>query len=133
MKKALGGLLVVVGALLACSSEVTGTLTVNGSKFDIAECRSGEAYTPQFPGVEFQNASGEKVRFVTKPSGGFTLYHFKPGQGLGTLVGSDCGTVTVQTTNTKINDVSNIQGSVNANCTGGGVSVVAAVNYAKCH
>ncbi|MCA9642061.1 MAG: hypothetical protein H6718_03685 [Polyangiaceae bacterium] len=133
MRTIVASVCVLGAALLACKSESSGSITVNGAAFDIAECRSGEANSPPFSGVMFFDSGGNQVRFVGKPEGGFRLFHFTKGQSIGTLVGEDCGSLTVNKTNTKINDIANIEGTVSANCTGGGQAVVANVNYAKCH
>lgn len=133
MRTIVASVCVLGAALLACKSESSGNITVNGAAFDIAECRSGEANSPPFSGVAFLDSGGNQVRFVGKPAGGFTLYHFTKGQGIGTLVGEDCGSLTVNKTNTKINNIANIEGTVSANCTGSGLTVIANVNYAKCH
>jgi len=134
MRTILAGICVLGAALLACKSESTGSITVNGTAFAMNECRSGEANgASPFGGVMFFDGSGAQVRFVGKPGGGFRLFHFAPNQSIGTLVGEDCGTFTLVKTNTQINNIHNVERNVNANCTGGGFTVVANVNYAKCH
>ncbi|MBX3185064.1 MAG: hypothetical protein KF915_20745 [Polyangiaceae bacterium] len=121
-------------ALLACKSETTGTVTVNGAPFEVKQCRSGQANTgATFSGISLFDDKGNQIRFAGKPEGGFRLFHFAPGQPLGTLVGEDCGTLVINQTNTQINGVYNVEGSVSANCTGSGFTIIAALNYAACH
>ncbi|MEZ4373561.1 MAG: hypothetical protein R3B07_22255 [Polyangiaceae bacterium] len=133
MRTIVASVCVLGAALLACKSESSGSITVNGAAFTISECLSGERNSPPFSGVMFYDGGGNQVRFVAKPEGGFRVFHFSTGQTIGTLVGEDCGSFTISKTNTKINNIANVEGTVAANCTGGGQAIVANVNYAKCH
>jgi hypothetical protein len=123
----------VLGALLACKSKSSGTLTVDGAAFTVDQCRSGQANDPPFTGVDFLDASGKRVRFLQNELGQVRVFVFAPGAVMGDLVGEGCGTVAVTTQNSEVNGVKNVQGNVSANCTGGGHSVVAGMNFENCH
>ena len=123
----------LLGALLACKSKQSGTLTVNGAAFQISECRSGAANSPPFAGVDFLDETGRRVRFLRNEAGMVRIFVFAPGQMTGDLVGEGCGTINVTEQNSEVNGVKNVQGSVSANCTGGGHSVAAGMNFENCH
>lgn len=123
----------VLAALLACKSKHTGTLSVDGAAFEISECRSGQANDPPFTGVDFLDASGRRVRFLQNDVGQVRTFLFQPGQLMGEMVGEGCGTVNVAEQNSEVNGVKNVQGSVSANCSGGGHAIVASVNFESCH
>ncbi len=123
----------VLSALLACKSKSQGTLTVDGAAFTVAECRSGKANDPAFAGVDFLDSSGKRVRFLQNEAGQVRVFVFAPGASLGELVGEGCGTVSLTTQNSEVNGVKNVQGNVSANCTGGGHTVVAGMNFENCH
>ncbi len=123
----------VLAALLACKSKTGGTITVDGAAFEIENCRSGEANVPSFDGVDFLDPSGRRVRFFLKDTGELRTFVFPPGAKKGTFVGENCGTVNVTRKNSRVNNVQNIKGTVSANCTGGGHTVVASVNFDNCH
>lgn len=128
-----GGVLAVAGALLACKSEVNGSVTVNGVPMEVAECRSGEANIPEFEGITLVGKDGQQVRFARQVDGSFVVFHFNPGQNPGTMVGNNCGSFTVNRTNTKVNDITSVEGSAAVNCTGGGVTVVTGISFSGCH
>lgn len=134
MNKTLGACgCVALLALLACKSKTGGTLTVDGAAFAIDTCRSGEANVPSFEGVDLLDSGGRRVRFLAKPDGKVRTFLFQPGAATGNHVGEDCGTISVTRKNSKVNNVSNIQGTVSANCTGGGHTIVAGLTFDNCH
>ncbi len=130
----LGVAVAVLGvALLACKSKTGGSLTVDGTAFEIDSCRSGEANLPRFDGVDLLNSAGRRVRFLLKEDGKVRTFLFDAGASTGNFIGEDCGTMSVERKNSKVNNVSNIKGSVSANCTGGGHTVVASITFDNCH
>jgi hypothetical protein len=133
MRGALIGAALVVGALLACKSKHTGTVTVDGAAFEITECRSGQANSPPFEGVDFLDASRRRVRFLRMETGQVRAFLFAPGQLTGEMIGEGCGTMSVQQQNSEVNGIKNVNGSVAANCAAGGHSVVAGINFENCH
>ncbi len=134
MRTTLAAVAVLGAALLACKSETTGTVTVNGAPFVVEQCRSGQANTgATFSGIALLDSAGNQVRVAGKPEGGFRVFHFTAGQQLGTLVGEDCGTFVINQTNTQINGVYNVEGNLSTNCTGSGFTIIAALNFAACH
>ena len=123
----------VLAALLACKSKSTGTITVNGAPFEVDTCRSGQANMPQFSGVDFLDKGGRRVRFLQLPSGKVQVFYFPAGVSYTDMLGEGCGTMTMQLQNSEVNGVKNVQGSVAANCTGGGNTVVASMTFESCH
>ena len=124
---------IVLAALLACKSKTGGTLTVDGAGFEIDECRSGQANVPAFDGVDFLDSSGRRVRFLLQTSGNVQVFFLPSGATTTDMLGESCGTMSMQQQNSEVNGVKNVKGSVSANCTGGGHTVVAAVNFENCH
>jgi hypothetical protein len=127
----------LLGALLACKSKSkskqTGSISLNGAAFEIDQCRSGKANAPPFEGVDFLDAAGRRVRFLRNELGQVRTFVFQPGQLTGELVGEGCGTVSVTEQNSEVNGVKDVQGNVSASCSGGGLTVVASVNFENCH
>ncbi len=123
----------VFSALLACKSKTGGTITVDGAPFEIDGCRSGQANVPSFDGVDFMDPGGRRVRFFLQPTGQIRTFLFPPGAKQGTFIGEGCGTVSVERKNSRVNNVQNIKGTVSANCTGAGHTIVASVNFDNCH
>ncbi|MCA9600170.1 MAG: hypothetical protein KC776_43000 [Myxococcales bacterium] len=126
-------LTIVLAALLACKSKSTGTVTVDGAPFTIKTCRSGEANIPKFDGVDFLDESGRRVRFLLQSTGQIRTFFFAPNATQGELVGENCGTLSVTRQNSTINNVTNVKGSVSANCTGAGHVIVATATFEGCH
>ncbi|MBK7580680.1 MAG: hypothetical protein IPI67_10790 [Myxococcales bacterium] len=123
----------VLAALLACKSKSSGTITVNGAPFAIDSCKSGQANMPQFGGVDFLDSAGQRVRFLQQPTGQVQVFFFPAGASRTDMLGEGCGTMTMETQNSEVNGVKNIKGTVSANCTGGGNTVVATVAFENCH
>jgi hypothetical protein len=124
---------VVLVALLACKSKTGGTITLDGKSFPVDSCKSGQANIPHFDGVDFLDASGQRVRFLLQPTGSVKVYFFPAGTTYTDMLGENCGTMTMQQQNSEVNGVKNVKGSVTANCTGGGHAVVANVTFENCH
>jgi hypothetical protein len=125
--------LLVLAALLACKSKSKGTLQVDGVQVEIETCRSGQANSPRFNGVDFIDSSGRRIRYLVTPEGALRNFFFEPGVTRGDLVGERCGTMSLTEQSSEVNNVKNIKGSVTANCTGAGHVIVATVNFENCH
>src|SRR5258706_12705178 len=123
----------VLAALLACKSKSTGKITVDGAAFVIDSCRSGQANIPPFEGVDFLDGSGRRVRFLNQGNGSTRTFLFAPNASQGEMIGEGCGKVSLANQNSEVNGVKNIQGSVSANCTGGGHNIVATATFENCH
>lgn len=133
MRNSLALASVIFVALLACKSKQTGTVTIDGKAFEIDQCRSGQANEPKFTGVDFLDKTGKRVRFFTDGSGSVRTFIFPPGASQGELIGEGCGTITVNTQNSEVNGVKNVSGSLTANCTGSGHTIVATATFENCH
>ena len=128
-----GALLGLLLALLACKSKTGGNLTFDGADFEISECRSGQANSPQFTGVDFLDDYGRRVRFLQQPTGFVQVYFFAPGATFTDMLGEGCGKMTLQAASSQVNGITDIEGTVTANCRGGGHAVQANVSFERCH
>jgi hypothetical protein len=133
MRNATALVLVLFSALLACKSKTTGSVAVDGAAFEVDTCRSGKANIPAFEGVDFLDKGGRRVRFLTDGSGQVRTFLFPPNATTGEMIGEGCGTISLSYQNSEVNGVKNIQGSVNANCTGSGHTIVANATFESCH
>ena len=120
-------------ALLACKSKTGGTITFDGNDFEITECRSGMANYPRFQGVDFLDDYGRRIRFLLQPTGFVQVYYFAPGATFTDMLGEGCGKMTLQPMSSEVNGITDIEGTVTANCRGGGHTVQANVSYERCH
>lgn len=127
---ALSALVVAAAVMGGCKARLNGTMNINGATFQPTACRSGEAFG--FVGVELSDASGARLRLASTPSMQPMVYYFAPGSPMPMPVGV-CGTMSITRTNTRINNIYNIEGSVSLSCTGPAGNVFGAVTFANCH
>lgn len=120
----------ILFANCVCSNKLGGDLTVNGEPFQPSSCRSGAVYG--FSGVEVTGKSGWKLRLVQTPSGQGNVIAFGPGAATGAELGP-CGTLTVDTQNSTINDVKNVQGKADLACTTDGLTLKGKLTFENCH
>ncbi len=83
--------------------------------------------------MDFLDKTGRRVRFLLQESGQIRTFMFAAGAKQGDLVGENCGTLTLEEQNSEINSVKNVKGSISANCTGAGFTIVASANFSNCH
>lgn len=127
-------ILILGGALLACKSEVSGKLTVNSAEFKIAKCYSGQANIVQpFHGVIFVGEGEQKMHIVGKENGGFNVFYFNSGENVGNLVGQDCGSLNLKRTNTQVNGIYNVEGSVSLDCASSIAVIKGDADFKNCH
>lgn len=117
-------------ALPGCQAKLTGTFTVNGATFVPTACRSGQV--SGFTGVDLVDASGNKLRLVSTPTGQPAVYYIVAGSMVGTPVGV-CGSFAVNRTHTQINNVYNVEGQATLACASPGYQVTGSVQFANCH
>jgi hypothetical protein len=125
---------VLVSALFAvaasgCKAKLEGSLMVNGTPFQPTACRSGQVYG--FVGVELTNAEGASLRFVQTPMNVPQVIYMASEGAPATVVGV-CGGMSVRQTNTRINNVYNVEGVVNPQCAGT-MTVAGSLRFANCH
>jgi hypothetical protein len=96
-------------------------------------CRSGQANIPAFEGVDFLDASGRRVRFLLQSTGQIRTFLFAPNAKQGDFIGEGCGTLSLARQNSTVNNVTNVKGSVSANCTGAGHTILATATFEGCH
>ncbi len=117
-------------SLQGCKAKLVGSLTVNGAPFIPTSCRSGEV--TGFTGVDLIDASGNKVRLVATPTGQPAVYYIPAGSMVGMPIGM-CGSFTVNRTNTRINNVYNVEGQVALACMSQGSQITGSVQFGNCH
>src|SRR4051812_42531516 len=104
-------LLVLVAA---CSAKLSGSITVDGKPLDISSCKSGQPMG--FAGIQIEDDAGRRLRLIANPDGSAEAILFA-GEAQGDDVGK-CGTIEVHPQNSKINDVTNVEGVAKISCSG---------------
>jgi hypothetical protein len=117
-------------ALSSCTSKVTGALEVDGSAFEVKECRSGQAFG--FSGIELTDATGRRLRLLVNGDGTCTAALFKGDSATGDRLG-ECGALAVQAQSSKINSITNVMGKAQLACEAGGHKVSGSIEFENCH
>ncbi|MEZ4398913.1 MAG: hypothetical protein R3B06_02785 [Kofleriaceae bacterium] len=120
----------VLVASVACSNKLGGDLTINGEPFAPASCRNGVVYG--FSGVEVRGKRGDKLRLAQTATGEVQVIVFAPGATVGSSIGT-CGTITVDTQRSTINDVKNVRGKATLACETDGLTLAGTVTFENCH
>jgi hypothetical protein len=117
-------------ALAGCTSKVTGTLEVDGSAFEVKECRSGQAFG--FSGIEVTDATGRRLRLLANGDGTCTAALFKGDSPTGDRLG-ECGTLEMQAQSSRINSITNVMGKARLACEALGHKVSGGIEFENCH
>lgn len=117
-------------SLFACSNELKGDITIDGEAFALDSCRSGQVYG--FVGVEVVSKKGAKIKIMQAPTGEAIAYYQGAGESTGVELGK-CGSFTVSTQNSTINDIKNVEGEAKLECESGGHKVSGAFSFSNCH
>jgi hypothetical protein len=117
-------------ALVGCQSKVTGTLEVDGQTFAVEQCRSGQAFG--FSGIELSDANKRRLRIFANPDGTCTAALFNSDSTTGDRLGQ-CGTLTMEAQSSRINSITNIQGTAKLSCEAGAHKVTGNVEFENCH
>lgn len=121
----------LLGVLLAaCTAKITGDLQVDGTSFNIVQCRSGQAFG--FSGVEFADQGGRRLRLLMSADGSADVALFQSGNTTGDTLGM-CGRLTAQAQNSRINSIVNLQGDASLACDALGHKVTGKVTFENCH
>ena len=113
----------------ACSAKLSGQIDLDGKKFDIDSCRSGQALG--FHGIQLADDPGTKIRLVSNADGSTNAIVFAPGADRGEDLGP-CGTLEMHAQNSKINDVTNQEGVAKLSCKGAH-AVEGTLQFENCH
>ena len=116
--------------LPACSNELKGEVTVDDHAFELSSCRSGEVYG--FVGVELVSKEGAKLRFAQTPTGEAVAFYLASGDSTGVELGT-CGSFQVSQQNSTNNDVKNVEGKGDVDCTGAGHTLKGSFSFSNCH
>ncbi len=122
--------LLVSLVLVGCSNELKGSVTVDGEDFALESCRSGQVYG--FVGVEVVSKEGAKLRVAQAPTGEAVTFLIPAGASTGVEVGR-CGSFSVSTQNSTINDVKNVEGEATLECEGSGHTIKGSFSFSNCH
>jgi hypothetical protein len=114
--------------LAACSAKLSGSIDVDGKKFDISSCQSGQPLG--FTGIQLTDESGRRLRLVANADGTANAIVFV-GEAQGDDLGK-CGTLEVHNQNSKINDVTNVEGTAKISCSGSH-KLEGTLTFENCH
>jgi hypothetical protein len=117
-------------ALAGCTSKITGTLEVDGSAFEVKECRSGQAFG--FSGIELTDAGGRRLRLLVNGDGTCTAALFKGDSTTGDRLGQ-CGALDIQAQSSRINSITNVMGKAQLACEAVGHKVAGNIEFENCH
>src|SRR5512140_707779 len=104
----------LVVLLAACSAKLSGSIEIDGKAFEISSCKSGKPLG--FTGIQLEDDAGRRLRLVANADGTANAIVFA-GEAQGDDVGK-CGTLEVHNQNSKINDVTNVEGVAKISCSG---------------
>jgi hypothetical protein len=114
----------------ACTSKLSGELTVDGAPFKVNECRSGRAFG--YSGLQLADAGGRRLRLFLNPDGTTTLALFAEGAARGDTLGN-CGLLSMETQHSTINNINNVKGTMTLQCAALGHSVAGKLDFENCH
>ena len=117
-------------ALAGCQSKVTGTLEVDGAPFAEPQCRSGQAFG--FSGIELTDTTGRRLRLFANPDGTCSAALFKGDSPTGDRLGQ-CGTLAMTAQSSRINSITNVQGTAKLACEAVNHKVAGNVEFKNCH
>lgn len=117
-------------ALGACTPRLSGELRIDGAAFAPTTCHNGQALG--FAGVELGDAAGRRLRVAGNVDGTGSVAVFSPGRATGDDLGR-CATLSVVPQRSRINGVTNLQGTATLNCTTGGHTISGSVTFQNCH
>jgi len=117
-------------ALVGCTAKVTGTLQVDGTAFEVKQCRSGQAFG--FSGIELTDANGRRLRLLANADGTCSAALFNGDSATGDRLGQ-CGTLAMTAQSSRINSISNVMGTAKLACEAGVHKVAGNVEFENCH
>ena len=125
-------LIVLTASLLlgGCKNRLSGSMVINGQNFTPTSCRNGEALS--FYGVELSDAAGARLRLVNMASMQPVVYWMPVGATMPMPLGT-CGMLTMNRSNSRVNNVSNVEGTAVLNCQFGAMSATGTVQFGNCH
>ncbi len=130
MKYMLGFAVVFLGLMVSCSNKIEGDVTIDDARFAIESCASGQRNG--FFGVDLKGSDGRLLRLVQLPSGEPQVFLFAAGGSSSADLGP-CGSLSVEIQNSTINDIKNIRGQAQLNCTSDEHQVKGSVTFENCH
>ena len=124
-------LLSTVALAVACSSKIEGEIKVNDQVFEIERCRSGQALG--FSGLQLNGKDGRNLRLFAQPDGS-TRAALLPADGdkVGVDLGN-CGVLQLKAQSSRINNITNLEGSTTLECEKDGVKVAGKLKFENCH
>jgi hypothetical protein len=124
MSRAIWPALLVLAS--SCTPHFGGELALDGTPFLPRECRSGKAYG--FSGVELTDERGRRIRIAQEHEGVPATVYYPAHYGLGA-----CASLALASQGSKINGVTNVEGTVSLSCTSADHTVEGTVRFENCH
>lgn len=122
--------LILTLATAACSAKISATIQVDDAPFAPTDCRSGQALG--FSGIELIDANGRHLRLMAQADGSTSVALFAADAPRGDLLGP-CGTLVMHAQNSRINSITNLEGTASLDCQAVGHKVTGKVDFANCH
>jgi len=116
--------------LTGCHSKITGTLEVDGARFAVQQCRSGQAFG--FSGIELTDAAGNRLRLLANADGTCSAALSKGDSAKGDALGQ-CGTLAMEAQSSRINSIINVKGTARLACEAASHKVSGNVEFENCH
>ena len=129
-------LVLLTMALFACRrSEIKGSLSLDGAKFDVEECRVGQLTLGQFKKplhrfVLLDDGEGRELHFSDENSGKITVYYVAAPGKAPLQIGSECGTMSME--GDPAQTPATVRGTLEAACAAGGHTLNGKVEYTRC-
>lgn len=119
-------------ASAGCKARLEGSLSINGAPFVAQSCRSTQPMG--FGGVELADANGRRLRLVADPtgSGQAIAVLLAPGAAAG-IATPNCGTLTIQPQNSRVNNVQNVEGRAQLQCATPEGVLMGTLAFGNCH
>jgi hypothetical protein len=122
---------VILVIVAACTSHVDGTITLDGAPFKVTECRSGAVHN--FSGIQLADEHSTQLRILQNVDGTIAVAVFPNNALKGDTIGTDCGTIRIESQSSRINNIRNVEGAVKLSCTGAGHTIEGSLNFENCH
>jgi hypothetical protein len=127
----------LVALLFACRrSEINGSIMLDGEEFDVEECRVGQLVIGQQstrPAHRFlllDDGDGRQLHLSDEDQSKLSAYYVSAPGKAPVLIGSDCGTLTMQGDPTQ--SPTTVRGTIDVSCTAGAHKLNGKLDYSRC-
>lgn len=119
---------VLVFGPTACFSEINAALTIDGQAFVPTTCSSGEH--DDFIGVDLMDDSDRVLRLAQSPTNQTIAIWLADTE---TIEIGPCGTMSIQRQGSRVDDITNIEGSATLECKANEHAIAGTVSFKNCH